>query len=386
MHPLRPVRPTLPLSRLPWAALILFLSFHDHFGGDPAVKGVLAAPMNRNQNQNIPPAHSGNTPAQSDFDWEHLAHAQPAQSDLHPNQLDHAGISPTQPEIPPDWLDLDWETQSTQSVHPNQPAHSDMHLVQLEVPPGILVHPNPDSPACQPGTPPTHDQSKTPPAQPVPAHPPRKLINLLAIVFIIIEPKSYIHSLPSPLLKLPEPFILPLYLRRTSVSNHRRDSSMQLPVKGNERWVLQGGDWFKINQPTIKRACILSFRLSPALGGLTPITEPPTQRPIIGSITFPSESTAKSEMTRFLYNLERANLRAATNLIYLAYALSEAEKGGLDVELNADWYYLVAGMLHAKGSGAGETIPKSPNGELENLYEKMLEKIMDSESRRAFPM
>ncbi|KAJ3723682.1 hypothetical protein C8R42DRAFT_719595 [Lentinula raphanica] len=276
MHPLQPgIRPKLARSVLLCGALMLFLSFHDHFGGTPAIKGVLAAPMNRNQN--IPPAQ---------------------QAELH------------------------------------QLAHMDgITLAQLEMP---LAHSQ-----MQPATSP-------PPAQPV--H----------------------HE--------NQPFEVPLYLNRKDAAYNPRDD-LHKRVLPKEKWVVQGGaDYFAINQPASdspnKQAgrYVPPVRRGPGLGGQSALSRPGMR---IGTLTYPSESTAALEMNEFVDEVKQM-AQADTNLLYLQNVLSRGEgKGRLVVD--DDWYYLMASMLHAKGTGEGAAIPDN-NAELQKVYSDMLEKMVHERS------
>ncbi|KAJ3973895.1 hypothetical protein EV361DRAFT_947494 [Lentinula raphanica] len=113
MHLLQPIQPKLAHSALLWGALMLFLSFHDHFGGTPVIRGVLAAPMDRN----IPPGQSefppeyANTGTWSDWQLPENPPAQPPYP-VHPNPYAHP-YSGTQP---------------AQLVHPNQPVTINLYL------------------------------------------------------------------------------------------------------------------------------------------------------------------------------------------------------------------------------------------------------------------
>ncbi|KAJ3748193.1 hypothetical protein EV360DRAFT_89845 [Lentinula raphanica] len=145
-----PIRPKFSLSRLLWGALILFLSLHDHFGGTPVIRGVLAAPAKRNRDK---------------------APAQPENfQQVDPNQFAHTRVSlaelelvrPTQPEMPVAYLGIP-EPDSVQSgpqlgrsVDQNQRAGVTQERPALRrilpAPPTVLPAP----PTVPPAPPPVH--------------------------------------------------------------------------------------------------------------------------------------------------------------------------------------------------------------------------------------
>ncbi|KAJ3723678.1 hypothetical protein C8R42DRAFT_663112 [Lentinula raphanica] len=264
-----PIRPKLSLSHLLWGALILFLSLHDHFGGTPAIRGVLAAPAKRNRDQ-----------------------------------------LPAQPE-------------TAQQVDPNYFVHTGVTLAELELRPTQSADRN-------------------------------------------------------------QPFEIILYLVNRKLSPSK-------PAAPKDKWALQGGNYFAINLPhtdisataamlaaggqTRKPKRVSSVKWGPGLRGTDKVSSNPGIA--VGMITYASESTAKTQTIEFLHTINDA--KPATNLLYLFHAVSEAKKAGLEIEMNDDWYYLVAGMLHVKGSGSGDAISET-DAELQKVYSDLLANIIRERS------
>ncbi|KAJ3817054.1 hypothetical protein F5880DRAFT_1618647 [Lentinula raphanica] len=344
-----PIRPKFSLSRLLWGALILFLSLHDLSGGTPVIRGVLAAPAKRNRDK-APAQDSGLPPAQPENFQQ-----------VDPNQFAHTGVSlaepvelvrPTQPEMPVVYLGIP-EPESVQSgpqlgrsVDQNQRAGVTQERPALRrilpAPPTVLPAP----PTVPPAPPPVH------PDQPV---------------------------------------IISLSIQRRFSPGNQPKNDMDKPAGPRDKWTLQGGNYFAISLPhtdisataamvsaggrTRKPKRVSSVKWGPGFGGTDKVSINPGMA--IGTITYASESTAKSQTIPFLHKIN--NDKPATNLLYLLHAVSEAKKAGLEIEMNDDWYYLVAGMLHVKGSGSGDAISET-DAELQKVYSDLLANIIRERS------
>ncbi|KAJ3833733.1 hypothetical protein F5878DRAFT_665399 [Lentinula raphanica] len=319
MHPLQPIRPKFARSALLWGALMLFLSFHDHFGGTPVIKGVLAAPMNRN----IPPSQQVDQHEHAQKEGVTLAQLEMGTQPLAHPGMQHVTSPPLARPVNPDNF-----RQNPQPVIlpyllpalPAQPAQPGGHPYQY-------AHPSESYSGMQP------------PAYPV--HPDYS---------VVIE----------------------LHLnRRRGQSKTARDDWEKSVLVSEYLTLIGAPSVFAISQPEDQGES--SVKKGPGLGGSRRLATPGKS---IGTLTYVSspESTASvySALEEFLEGIKHK--RAETNLLYLTDALSDAEEK-FRVDLNDDWYRYLGAMLGAHGTGSGGMIPKE-DVETQVKYHEMFVEVM----------
>ncbi|KAJ3754553.1 hypothetical protein EV360DRAFT_73610 [Lentinula raphanica] len=338
MHPLQPIRPKFARSALLWGALMLFLSFHDHFGGTPVIKGVLAAPMNRN----IPPSQQVDQHEHAQNEGVTLAQLEMGTQPLAHPGMQHVTSPPLARPVNPD----------NQIAPPGiQPAHLEPHPH-----PGQSVRQNPQPvilPYLQPAL----------PAQP--AHP-------------VGHPYQYAHPSESYSGMQPPAYpvhpdysvVIELHLnRRRGQSKEARDDWTKSVLQSEFLTLIGGPNVFAISQPEDEGES--SVKKGPGLGGKRRLATPGKS---IGTLTYISspESPVHSALEEFLEGIKHK--RAETNLLYLTDALSDAEEK-FRVDLNDDWYRYLGAMLGAHGTGSGGMIPKD-DMETQVKYHEMFVEVM----------
>ncbi|KAJ3767828.1 hypothetical protein FB446DRAFT_792838 [Lentinula raphanica] len=345
MPPLQPIRPKSPRLCMLLGAFILFLSGHEYFGGGPAIKGVSAAPMNRNQD--IPPAQ----PEQPELPelWGNTA--QPAQH-IDSNQYAHT-------EIPaPAWQ---WESDTARSAHP---LHPNQYAPNWQL--GSPAHTVPEiSPTnWQPGGNLAHP---APQVDPQLAHSGIPLAQPNQHAHMEIQPGHAVHQSPAPPANQVDPEYVhyvhvPFELVRRAQDGRQRID--EKPVRSNEWWHARLGD-------------LLMY----ALGKDKVIIRDDSQfgfhGKVMGTITFRSSTTMAKSLQNLIDELSKVKKdEFISNVFFIAFGIAflEHDEDVVSVELNRDWFVMVSRILRLWGSGQGMEIPEK-EVEKRKQYQEMKEKL-----------